>query len=180
MKEIAAAASVYNIPVNPENSHRGGMDNAIEAAEMSQLDISRLEINARLNVIPGTAAAAAPSESIPFPSYDEIDVVHGQGTVALELEQEMTTGVPITSSRRIGYKSRPDIVIGDIDSGITLSGICMAFVGTGTHVFGAAPTHGFWDHAWNTNSEGSSATMQDGSQGQRYWAGTRHPMSAIP
>lgn len=54
----------------------------------------------------------------------------------------------------------------------------MAFASTGTHVFGAAPSEGFWDHAWSLHTPGAVPTHQD--KGYRYWAGTKHPMSAVP
>jgi threonine dehydratase len=187
MQQIQEAASAYGISVNPgapPGSYQGEMGDAtqLNLGQTSPLDLSRLDIGTPLNyVIPSTVPM---SESIPFPPYDDLDIVHGQGTVALELEQEVSTGDQFTSShqQRQESKSRPDIVLGDFDSGVTLSGICMAFVGTGTHVFGAAPTTGFWDHVWNLNTPSNpagegTASYQD-AQGNQYWADIKHPISA--
>lgn len=185
MQEIEEAASVYSIPVNPaaSGSHQSGTGDTTQYGQTSPLDMSRLEIGAQLKYVKPSATTMT-TESIPFPPYDDLDIVHGQGTVALEFEHEAsTTGVRTSSSStRQRPKSRPDIVLGDFDSGVTLSGICMAFVGTGTHVFGAAPTTGFWDHVWNLNTPSNpagegTASYQD-AQGNRYWADIKHPISS--
>jgi len=191
MQETEEAASMYSIPVNPAPS--GGTrqsepaDDTTHFGQTSPLDLSRLDISAQLNYVNprATTTTTMTTESIPFPPYDDLDIVHGQGTVALELEQEASTpGAPASSShpQQSRPKSRPDIVLADFDSGVTLSGICMAFVGTGTQVFGAAPTTGFWDHVWNLNTPSNpagegTASYQD-AQGNRYWADIKHPISA--
>jgi hypothetical protein len=169
---MALAAGVYNIPVYSEDSAPNGSSGVMEAEPTSPLDIGRLEIE---NANPGSSTVIRP---IPFPSNEDIESVHGQGTVAFALERELATRNHSTSTQHQMNKSRPDIVISDLDSGITLSGICMAFAGTGTHVFGAAPEFGFWDHAWNLHPAGDPILQED--HGRRYWAGTKHPMSAIP
>jgi len=171
---MALAAGVYSIPIHPEDYTPSASDNVVASEPTSPVDLRRLEINSQRYDAPESSNVTRP---IPFPSVDDIDSVHGQGTVALELERELATRSP-TSTPRQANKSRPDIVISDLDSGITLSGICMAFTGTGTHVFGAAPSEGFWDHAWSVHTPGAVPTHQD--KGYRYWAGTKHPMSAIP
>ena len=140
----------------------------------SPVDLRRLEIDSQRSAARGSSDVTRP---IPFPSNEDIDSVHGQGTVALELERELTTRNSISTHQQAN-KSRPDIVVSDLDSGITLSGICMAFANTGTPVFGAAPSEGFWDHAWSSRTPGAVPTQQD--KGYRYWAGTKHPMSPIP
>lgn len=185
MQQIEEAARAYSIPMNPEvsGSYQSEMDDATQLSlgQTSPLDLSRLDIGTRLKYVnPSTIPM---SGSIPFPPYDDLEIVHGQGTVALELEQETSmTGVQTASSdSQQPSKSRPDIVLADFDSGVTLSGICMAFVGTGTHVFGAAPTSGFWDHVWNLNTPSNpagegTASYQD-AQGNRYWADIKHPIS---
>jgi hypothetical protein len=169
---MALAADVYNIPVYSEDSAPNGSNDVMEAEPTSPLDIGRLEID---NAVSGSSTVTRP---IPFPSNEDIESVHGQGTIALELERELENQNHSTPTHHRMNKSRPDIVISDLDSGITLSGICMAFAGTGTHVFGAAPEFGFWDHAWNLHPAGDPLTQED--HGRRYWAGTKHPMSAIP
>jgi hypothetical protein len=169
---MALAAGVYDIPVYSEDSVPNGSNDVVEAEPTSPLDIARLEID---NAVPESPTVTRP---IPFPSNEDIASVHGQGTVAFQLERELASRDHSTSAHQRTNKSRPDIVISDLDSGITLSGICMAFAGTGTHVFGAAPEFGFWDHAWNLHPAGAPMTQED--HGRRYWAGTKHPMSAIP
>jgi hypothetical protein len=184
MQTIEEAASMHSIPVNPgaSGARQGDSNDTTEYGQTSPVDLSRLDIGAQLNYVNPRIVSTTP-ESIPFPPYDDLDIVHGQGTVALEFEhEESTTGVQTSSSDRQRPKSRPDIVLGDFDSGVTLSGICMAFVGTGTHVFGAAPTSGFWDHVWNLNTPSNpagegTASYQD-AQGNRYWADIKHPISA--
>jgi threonine dehydratase len=184
MQEIEAAASMYSIPVNPAASgtYQDETGDTMQYGQTSPLDMSRLDIGTQLNYVNPRTMTTTP-ESIPFPPYDDLDIVHGQGTVALEFEHEAsTTGVHTSSSDRQRPKSRPDIVLGDFDSGVCLSGICMAFVGTGTHVFGAAPTSGFWDHVWNLNTPANpagegTASYQD-AEGNRYWADIKHPISS--
>jgi len=184
MQEIEDAASMYSIPMNPtaSGSYQSETGDTSPYGQTSPLDMSRLDIGAQLRYVnPRTTTMT--TEPIPFPPYDDLHIVHGQGTVALEFEHEgSTTGVQTSSSGRQRPKSRPDIVLADFDSGVTLSGICMAFVGTGTHVFGAAPTSGFWDHVWNLNTPSNpagegTASYQD-AQGNRYWADIKHPISA--
>lgn len=177
VREMALAAGVYNIPVYPEHSTPKASDNAVGAEPVSPLDLRRLEIDSQRYDAPESPKATRRSQPISFPSVEDIESVHGQGTVAFEMEREFTNRDSSSSQQR-ARKSRPDIVISDVDSGIALSGICMAFASTGTHVFGAAPSEGFWDHAWSLHTPGTVPTQQD--KGYRYWAGTKHPMSAIP
>lgn len=175
-REIALAAGAYSIPVHSEDSSTRRPNNFVVAEPTSPLDIRRLEIDTQPKSVPGSSTTTRP---IPFPSDEDIASVHGQGTVALALEKELATRNRSTSTQHQTNKSRLDIVVSDLDAGITLSGICMAFAGTGTHVVGAAPDPaGFWDHAWNSHTPGAAVTQDD--QGRRYWAGTKHPMSAIP
>jgi threonine dehydratase len=171
---MALAAGVYSIPVYSKDSASSALDNVVGAEPTSPLDLRRLEIDSQRSAAPGSSDVTRP---IPFPSNEDIDSVHGQGTIALELERELATHNS-HSTHQHANKSRPDIVVSDLDSGITLSGICMAFANTGTHVFGAAPSEGFWDHAWSSHTPGAVPTQQD--KGYRYWAGTKHPMSHIP
>jgi len=174
VREMALAAGVYSIPVYSEDSTHSTLDSVMGVEPTSPVDLRRLEIDSQRSAARGSSDVTRP---IPFPSNEDIDSVHGQGTVALELERELTTRNSISTHQQAN-KSRPDIVVSDLDSGITLSGICMAFANTGTPVFGAAPSEGFWDHAWSSRTPGAVPTQQD--KGYRYWAGTKHPMSPIP
>jgi hypothetical protein len=164
IREMASVAGVYNIPVHSEGAMSNGSGNPMEAEPTSPVDLRRLEIDVQLNAAPGSPTVTHP---ILFPSDEDIDSVLGQGTVAFELEQEIANRYQSTPTHHLRNKSRPDIVISDLDSGIALSGICMAFAGTGTHVFGAAPEFGFWDHAWNGHSPGTSLAQED--LGRSYW-----------
>lgn len=75
-----------------------------------------------------------------IPPYDHPDIILGQGTQALELEQqvaELLTAQPSQSVR----SDQPglDAIIAPIGGGGMLSGICTAMHGTGIKVFGAEP-----------------------------------------
>ena len=102
------------------------------------------------------------------PPYDHPDIILGQGTMALELEDQVkkrimkdpalsvhnkgkqkipnghtdstihTDGTPTSSSEL--EPGRLDAVIAPIGGGGMLSGIATALHGTGTHVFGAEPS----------------------------------------
>jgi threonine dehydratase len=114
-------------------------------------------------------------EAVPFPLYDYLDVIHGHGTVALELEQESVT--PVQGKLPRGRESTIDFVVCDFDDGIALSGICMAFTGTSTQVIGAAPTSGFWEHVSRQPSPDVPVSQ---SHEHKYWEGMKIPMAAIP
>ncbi|KXT15716.1 hypothetical protein AC579_122 [Pseudocercospora musae] len=74
------------------------------------------------------------------PPYDHPDIILGQGTQALELEdqtKELISQHPELSVSK--EKSGLDAVIAPIGGGGMLSGICTALFGTGIKVFGAEP-----------------------------------------
>lgn len=64
------------------------------------------------------------------PPYDHPDIILGQGTLALELEQQC-----------IDLNAPLDIVIGPIGGGGMLSGVATALSGTGIQVYGAEPSY---------------------------------------
>jgi threonine dehydratase len=64
------------------------------------------------------------------PPYDHPDIILGQGTQALELEQQVAQE----------YGQRLDAVIAPLGGGGMLSGIATALHGTGIKVFGAEPS----------------------------------------
>lgn len=68
--------------------------------------------------------------AILVPPYDHPDIILGQGTQALELEEQV---------KAIDTKGL-DAVIAPIGGGGMLSGICTALEGTGIQVFGAEPS----------------------------------------
>lgn len=63
------------------------------------------------------------------PPYDHPDIILGQGTMALELEQQVADQ----------YGKKLDAVIAPLGGGGMLSGIATALHGTGIKVFGAEP-----------------------------------------
>jgi threonine dehydratase len=80
-----------------------------------------------------------------LPPYDHPDVILGQGTLALELEQQVED-----------LQSKLDAVIGPLGGGGMLSGVATALHGTGIRVFGAEP-----------NFEGANDGQRGLAQGQR-------------
>ncbi|RYG79417.1 MAG: hypothetical protein EON59_16235, partial [Alphaproteobacteria bacterium] len=103
---------------------------------------------------------------VPFPLHHHAEVVHGNGTIALQLEQEMTAAASYGSDLLGGNAPQFDAVIADIGNGCTLSGVCMAFSGQPTQVFGAAPSSGFWEHA--ASLKRTETTMPQDSR-SKYW-----------
>lgn len=73
------------------------------------------------------------------PPYDHPDIILGQGTQALELEQQAEDLIAKDPSIAIPGKEKLDAVIAPIGGGGMLSGICTAMHGTGIKVFGAEP-----------------------------------------
>jgi threonine dehydratase len=74
------------------------------------------------------------------PPYDHPDIILGQGTQALELEQQVAELITQDPDLGIPRKKGLDIVIAPIGGGGMLSGICTALEGTGIRVFGAEPS----------------------------------------
>ena len=112
------------------------------------------------------------------PPYDHPDIMLGQGTQALELEQqaiELIANQPYLSIRE-GARGL-DAVIAPIGGGGMLSGICAALQGTGIKVFGAEP-----------NFEGANDAEMGLKQNKRIEKvktltiadGLRTPVGAIP
>lgn len=111
------------------------------------------------------------------PPYDHPDIILGQGTQALELEQQVEDMLCLNPSLGIGGKTRLDAVIAPIGGGGMLSGICTALHGTGIKVFGAEP-----------NFEGANDAELGLKQGKRIESvktltiadGLRTPVGEIP
>ena len=165
-------ANTYGIPVhiaNPEEigSSAGSKDGMSFGMGQLALDLQQKT----------TRTHPAWQEAIPFPSRDHMDMVHGHGTIALDFERALAALAQGAPARPYGRKSVPDFVICDMDSGITLSGICMALAGTGIRVLGAAPVSGFWEHVARQHVPDMSPGEYDE---HRYWEGTDVPMTAIP
>ena len=76
-----------------------------------------------------------------IPSSDHPDIILGQGTMALELEEQVRD--LITTSDAINLGRGPgllDAVISPLGGGGMLAGIATALSGTGTRVFGSEPS----------------------------------------
>jgi len=84
------------------------------------------------NVIKETGATLVPP-------YDHPDIILGQGTQALELEEQAEAAISADPSVGVPGKHKLDAVIAPIGGGGMLSGICTALGGTGIKVFGAEP-----------------------------------------
>lgn len=73
------------------------------------------------------------------PPYDHPDIILGQGTQALELEQQAEEMMAAEPELGVPGKQRLDAVVAPIGGGGMLGGICTALQGTGIKVFGAEP-----------------------------------------
>ncbi|KAK1810589.1 hypothetical protein LTR12_015027 [Friedmanniomyces endolithicus] len=73
------------------------------------------------------------------PPYDHPDIILGQGTQALELEEQVEGLLEVEPAVGVPGRKRLDAVIAPIGGGGMLSGICTALQGTGIRVFGAEP-----------------------------------------
>lgn len=170
--EIAVIANSYGVPVHvaaPEGNDLHAGTNRKLSLGMDQL-AQELQEKA-------TYTDQAWQNAIRFPSRNQLDIIHGRGTIAFEFERQLATLAQNSSTWSCGFKSSADFVIGDMDNGITLSGICMAFAGTRTQVLGAAPTSGFWEHAAKRHLSGSSP---EENRDHEYWEGVEVPMATIP
>jgi threonine dehydratase len=111
------------------------------------------------------------------PPYDHPDIMLGQGTQALELEQQAIDLIAGNPDLGISGHSGLDAVIAPIGGGGMLSGICAALQGTGIKVFGAEP-----------NFEGANDAEIGLQQGRRVEKvktltiadGLRTPVGTIP
>nr|POE56366.1 putative serine racemase [Quercus suber] len=74
------------------------------------------------------------------PPYDHPDIMLGQGTLALELEQQVPALVAECPGVGRSGADGLDAVIASIGGGGMLSGVCTALYGTGIRVFGAEPS----------------------------------------
>jgi threonine dehydratase len=101
--------------------------------------------------------AQLPPGAVVVPPYDHPDIILGQGTLALELEQQVGD---------LGVKL--DAVIGPLGGGGMLSGVATAFHGTTTKVFGAEPSFEDANDAQRGLAQGkrithvSTSTIADG------------------
>lgn len=73
------------------------------------------------------------------PPYDHPDIILGQGTQALELEEQVEELLKTDLKHSANGRTSLDAVIAPIGGGGMLSGIAVALHGTGIKVFGAEP-----------------------------------------
>ncbi|KAF2099245.1 tryptophan synthase beta subunit-like PLP-dependent enzyme [Rhizodiscina lignyota] len=79
--------------------------------------------------------------AILVPPYDHPDIILGQGTMALELEQQAKDLLAMSHiSVNRDQKQTLDAVIAPLGGGGMLSGVATALQGTGIRVFGAEPS----------------------------------------
>lgn len=172
VEDMAIAASAYDIPAYVRDFQRS------EADEKAGMRLSKVILAVEEMSIDGqqmpTLEPATQQEPVRFPLHHHLDVIHGQGSVALQLEQEMVVA-ELTNSASL-WCDVPEFgaVISDIGNGCTLSGISMAFSGKSTQVFGAAPAT-FWLHAANYPDIKKPETP-----GSQYWKDVEIPMGAVP
>jgi len=176
---MAIAASAYDIPAFVTDFRQS------EAEKQAGLRLSKVILAVAEMSIDGSIdgqQVPAPEpvrqqEPVRFPLHHHLDVIHGQGSVALQLEQEMVVAELVNSPSL--WRDMPEFgaVIGDIGNGCTLSGISMAFSGKSTQVFGAAPAT-FWLHAAGRQYP-SNAKMPE-TPGSEYWKDVEIPMGAVP
>ena len=114
---------------------------------------------------------------VTFPLHHHAEMVHGNGTIALQLEQEMTAAASYGPDLLGGNAPRFDAVIADIGNGCTLSGVCMAFSGQPTQVFGAAPSSGFWERAASLKRNETTTSQDSRSE---YWKDLEIPIGDVP
>jgi threonine dehydratase len=174
-QEIAVIANAYSIPIHVVTSKGSDSNGGSEAClHGMSLGMDQLALDLQQEA---RSSHTEWQKAIPFPKRDDMDVIHGYGTIALDFERKLATPAQGSPTRPCGLKSTPDFIIGDMDNGITLSGICMAFAGTRTRVLGAAPMSGFWECALK---QYSSDIPLEGNYEYKYWEGIDVPMAAIP
>lgn len=115
------------------------------------------------------------TSAILVPPYDHPDIILGQGTQALELEDQVIQ--LLSSAQNLDSIPELDAVVAPVGGGGMLSGICTALQGTGIQVFGAEPSFEGANDAERGLREGKrietvkSLTIADG---------LRTPVGSIP
>jgi threonine dehydratase len=171
---MAIAASAYDIPAYVVDFQRSEEDKQA-GKRLSKVILAVEEMSIDGQQIPAPEPDTQ-LEPVRFPLHHHLDVIHGQGSVALQLEQEMVVAELVNSASLWRDVPQFGAVISDIGNGCTLSGISMAFSGRSTQVFGAAPTT-FWSHAAGHHYSGTKMPETPGSE---YWKDVEIPMGAVP
>jgi threonine dehydratase len=175
VEDMAIAASAYDIPAFVTDFRQTEAEKQA-GARLSKVILAVEEMSIDGQQIPAPEPVTQ-QEPVRFPLHHHLDVIHGQGSVALQLEQEMVVAELVNSASL--WRDMPEFgaVIGDIGNGCTLSGISMAFSGKSTQVFGAAPAT-FWLHAAGRQYP-LNAKMPE-APGSEYWKDVEIPMGAVP
>ena len=75
------------------------------------------------------------------PSYDHPDIILGQGTVGLEIQEQVAAGMrEVTGSGNPAGHRALNAIVGACGGGGLLSGLALSCEGTGVRVFGAEPS----------------------------------------
>lgn len=171
-EDVAIAASAYGIP-----TYVGDLRDAETGTSTSRrvskvvLAVEEMHINGQMSPV---MTREAP---VPFPLHHHAEVVHGNGTIALQLEQEMISAASQGPDLLGATVPQFDAIIADIGNGCTLSGVCLAMLGKSTQVFGAAPSSGFWEHAASLRQTETPMPQQSKSE---YWKDLEIPIGDVP
>jgi threonine dehydratase len=171
-EDVAIAASAYGIP-----TYVGDLRDAETGAGTTRR-VSKVVLSVEQLHIDGQMSPVMTREApVPFPLHHHAEVVHGNGTIGLQLEQEMALAASQGPDLLGGNAPQFDAIIADIGNGCTLSGVCMAFLGKSTQVFGAAPSSGFWEHAASLRQTETPIPQQSKSE---YWKDLEIPIGDVP
>ncbi|EGR52931.1 IlvA, threonine dehydratase [Trichoderma reesei QM6a] len=102
------------------------------------------------------------------PPYDHPDIMLGQGTLGLELQEQVERSIAEGKKNKEQKKRGLDAVIAPCGGGGMLSGVALSCEGTGIRVFGAEPSYQGADDAKRGYESGervptvSSLTVADG------------------
>ena len=170
---MAIAASAYGIPAYVADLRRTDMTNINHDRRLSKvvLEVEEMHIDGQKSPV------VTRDVPVRFPLHHHAEVIHGQGTMALQLEREMATTAASFDQFADGKTAKFDAVISDIGNGCMLSGICLAYSGERTQVFGAAPASGFWEHAARLRLAETLGPEQSKSE---YWKDVEIPMGDVP
>ena len=172
-EDVAIAASAYGIP-----TYVGDLRDA-DAGAGTTRRVSKVVLAVEELHIDGQMSPVMTREApVPFPLHHHAEVVHGNGTIALQLEQEMMSAACQGPDLFGGNAPQFDAIVADIGNGCTLSGVCMAMLGKSTQVFGAAPSSGFWEHAASLRQ--TERPMPQQSKSSEYWKDLEIPIGDVP
>ncbi|KAF2167502.1 hypothetical protein M409DRAFT_22310 [Zasmidium cellare ATCC 36951] len=135
IREVAAAGSSYGIATNvlvPPST----LLTVIQGLQADGMVVTVIEEKLHPDLDPVTAAIAKIGAHC-FPSHNEANAISGQGTIALELENEVAQLLAMKPSPPKRNMPGLHAIISIVGTASALCGICMACERTGTRVFGA-------------------------------------------